>query len=158
MTHPFLHPMTSSETFDLPSQAELWPQRPGVPQLRDQLSIWEDVPGPVLSCPPEEDKCRQEFKQEADLLYQLARFGVGQVPRYGHQDMDLDLTTALNTMAAAKDAWHKVPEALRARYRDWAALETAERSGELQAFLKASEASAAGAEGSGASTSDSASV
>ncbi|AXH75763.1 MAG: hypothetical protein [Microviridae sp.] len=103
---------------------------------------------------------RQEYALQADLSYQVQRFGVGQPLQFGAVDFDqMDLTRAMSLIEESQQKWLELPRVIRDRYQSWANVEQAAATGELEQLLKA-----AGIEGGvspskpGASASDSAPV
>jgi len=94
------------------------------PAVVDQTSVFDARivdPGqfaPTLSCPPEEDRTRQEFKDEADIQWLLRKYGalppVRQFP-LGEVDFDVDLMTARTSLDLAKEGYSRMPDALRAQ-------------------------------------------
>lgn len=84
------------------------------------------------------DMARQEFKADADINLLLARYGVGtpqRLPVFGEVDFTLDLQKAFEAIGEAKLMHARLPENLRAKYRDWASLLNALDSGALQLDL-----------------------
>lgn len=75
-----------------------------------------------------EDTARQEQKAETDINVLMARFGVAafaQRPALStgaDVDYDLDLQTALGSIAQAKDAWFGMPEEIRKAFPTWQSL------------------------------------
>lgn len=88
----------------------------------------------AIACPPEEDKARQEFAEDADVNVILRRFGAGGFqPRpvvYGVQDTDDELQDVYTAVAEAEAGWLKLPEHLRKRYPGWPELIQAMERGE----------------------------
>lgn len=81
------------------------------------------------------DMARQEFKQEADINVQLAKFGVFAPQRqlyFGDVDYGLELQEALAAIADAKNAWRQMPEEIQKRYRTWQSLLNALETGEIK--------------------------
>lgn len=114
---------------------------------------------PVIACTAEEDRTRQEYKLQADISYQVQRFGVGMHPAYGDQDFAmLDLDVALKLVEDSREAWARLPQVVRARYGSWAAVEHAAQTGELAQVMKAAGLTPPSGVGSDASASDSAPV
>lgn len=117
-----------------------------------------------LSCPPEENLTRQEFKDEADINNIVARFypfapPMARVPQYGEQDMSLDLHQAMLGIQAAREAYADVPPALRAQFPTYADFVRAVAAGEVEVVYQPAEpAAGSSADGSGGSASDSAPV
>lgn len=121
--------------------------------------IKESEREPVIVCTSDEDRTRQEYKLQADISYQVARFGVGMHPAYGDQDFSmLDLDAALALVADSREAWARLPQAIRARYGSWAAVEHAAQTGELAQVMKAAGLTPAVGVGPDASASGSAPV
>lgn len=81
------------------------------------------------------DTARQEFKKEADVNVLLQRFGVHAPQRPGQMgqqiDYNIDLQTALTSIAAAKEAFRSLPDNLKNKYQTWQALLTALDRGQL---------------------------
>lgn len=100
----------------------------------DPVKVQEWSDETAISCPPEEDKARQEFKDEADVNVILRRFGAGGFePRpvvYGIQDTELDLQSVYLAAEEAQAGWLKLPEHLRRRYPGWPELLAAVDRGE----------------------------
>lgn len=93
----------------------------------------------ALICPPEDDRTRQEWKQDADINHLMQRFGVG-VPQkqqtYGLTvDYNLDLQAAYDAVAQAKHAYRNMPDNLRAKYTSWQTFLNAISSGQLKLEL-----------------------
>lgn len=81
------------------------------------------------------DMARQEFKQEADINVQLAKFGVFAPQRqlyFGDVDYGLELQEALAAIADAKTAWRQMPDEIQKRYRTWQSLLNALETGEIK--------------------------
>lgn len=101
-------------------------------QLEAKVQEWSDEA--VTVCPPEEDKTRQEFAEDADTNVILRRFGAGGwEPRpvvYGIQDDRLDLQAAYAAVNEAQEAWERLPERLRKRYPNWGEVLSAVDRGE----------------------------
>jgi len=107
--------------------------------------VWQDRPGPVISCTEAEDRCRQEYALQADLAYQVQRFGVGHHGDAGTVDFDaMDLTHALDLVARSNQAWLELPKVVRDRYMTWQNVEKAAQTGELQQLLGAAGAADGG--------------
>jgi len=106
------------------------------PVLRDQMVVWDDVPGPGLVCPASEDRARQEFKEEADLEFQIRRFGAGLPFEANSVDYTMDLTKAYDLVERAQAAWSELPRPVREQYANWREVEAAAVSGQLESFLK----------------------
>jgi len=93
--------------------------------------------GPGVACTAAEDMARQEYRLQADLAYQVQRFGAGQPFQNGAVDFDMmDLTTAMGVIEEAHLAWARLPKVVRDRYASWANVEAAAKSGELEQLLK----------------------
>ena len=93
---------------------------------------------PVISCTEAEDMARQEYKLQADLQYQVTRFGAGLPFKSGSVDFDhMDLTKAFELIAESQERWLTLPKVIRDRYQSWANVERAAQSGELAQVLKA---------------------
>lgn len=101
-------------------------------ELEDLGPRWSDEAATV--CPPEEDRTRQEFKEEADINVILRRAGAGgfeaRPVSYGVQDLDLDLQGVYAAVEVAQEAWERLPGRLRKRYPSWAELLPALERGE----------------------------
>lgn len=85
--------------------------------------------------PTNRDMARQEFKQEADINVQLAKFGVFAPQRqlyFGDVDYGIELQEALAAIADAKNAWRQMPEEIQKRYRTWQSLLNALETGEIK--------------------------
>lgn len=106
------------------------------PALRDQMCVWDNETFDGLVCPPSEDKARQEFKEEADLEFQIRRFGAGLPFQSGSVDYTLDLTKAYEMVERAQQAWAELPAAVQTRFANWSEVERAAASGDLATFLK----------------------
>lgn len=121
--------------------------------MRDDVdrSLADSVPSDLyVVCSPAEDKCRQEFKDDADVNVILRRHGVAvaglQRPvAYGAYDFDQSLHGALLSLQAFREAFSGLPEGLRKAYPSPEALMSAVASGEdIQAALDAEILSASG--------------
>jgi len=77
---------------------------------------------------------RQEFKDDSDINFLIARYGVltnnGRTPQYGEMDTDLDLQQAYQAVQVAENAFGDLPPQIRAKYGQWAALAQAIAFGE----------------------------
>lgn len=105
--------------------------------VRGQESVRLDLQFPGVECTAAEDMARQEYKLESDIQYQLARFGQGMPHQHGEFDFDrADLQQALAAVEEAAQAFGRLPKLVRDRYRSWAAVEAAARTGELEQLLK----------------------
>jgi len=131
-------PRVDADGLLLPAEEELHPVPPRtLPAFFEQDIVFADRPSPVVACTAEEDMARQEYALSADLSYQIQRFGVGAHGIYGELDYDhLDLTRAHELVREAQEAWLRLPKVIRDRYRSWANVEEAARSGELDQVLK----------------------
>lgn len=110
-----------------------------------------------VDCSNLPDLARQEFKAEADLSYQVRRFGAGVPFQVGQYDANMDLLKAHELVERTREAWFALPEKVRDRWKTWPELERAALSGELSAFLKPPAAPGGGSPGgAGGSPSDSA--
>jgi len=98
----------------------------------EQFEQYSDEAG--ISFPIGEDKTRQEFAEECDVNVILRRFGAGGFEGrpvvYGVQDLDLDLQGVYTAVEVAEEAWERLPERLRKRYRAWPELLGAMERGE----------------------------
>jgi len=125
--------------------------------VRGQETVRDDLKFPGIECTAEEDKARQEYALQSEIGYQIQRFGVGHPLQFGSVDYDsMDLTKAMALLEEAQTAWLSLPAVIRDRYQSWANVEAAAASGELEQVLKAAGVSAAVADASGASPSESA--
>jgi len=119
-------------------------------KLRTQLDNWDELTQSLgLVCPPEDNRTRQEFKDEADINNVVARFypfapPQARVPVYGEQDMSLDLHGALMVVQEARDSYASLPAALRAQFPTYTDFVNAVADGRVQII----DQSSAGAEGS----------
>lgn len=87
----------------------------------------------ALSCPPSEDRARQEFKGECDTLSILKKYGPGVLaPRHrsGVRDYDLDLQSAMIAVNEVDKAYRNLSPELRERFKSLPALMTAIANGE----------------------------
>lgn len=115
--------------------------------MRDVIGqrIVVDEEPPVLACLESEDMARQEYALQADLAYQVQRFGVGHHTVSGEVDFDtMDLTEALRIVEASQQAWLRLPRVVRDRYQSWSNVEKAAQTGELEQLLKAAGVEAGG--------------
>jgi len=118
-------------------------------KLKTQVDTWDELTKSLgLVCPPEDDRTRQEFKDEADINNVVARFypfapPQARVPQYGEQDMSLDLHGALMVVQEARDSYASLPEALRAKFPTYTEFVNAVADGRVQII----DQSSAGAEG-----------
>lgn len=109
------------------------------PMKRTQVDDLGDVYSAeaVMNTQTSKDFARQEYKDEADVNKLMYRFGVGLLggqrqPQWGQEiDYDLDLQTALNSVAEAKQAWWGLPDNLKNAYPSWRELLNALESGQL---------------------------
>lgn len=102
----------------------------------------------------DEHLARQEFKSEVDTGTLMRRYGAGAAfgppPQYGEVDFTMTLQDAIHSVREARDAFARLPDEVRAKYRSWDEVALAIAAGEL----KAPEAPAGGSGGaSGASAS-----
>lgn len=88
-----------------------------------------------LTCPEEEGKTQQSFKDECDINEIVRRFGLtGEIPENWRMPVSGDFTgvtdfhSAMNLVRAAGDAFMELPAAIRAEFRN--------DPGELLAFLE----------------------
>lgn len=106
--------------------------------LRQQLDSHDEITRLTgLVCPPEDNRTRQEFKDEADINNIVSRFypfapPSARVPQFGEQDMSLDLHSAMLAVQDAKEAYQTLPESLRASYPTYADFVSAVADGRLQ--------------------------
>lgn len=82
---------------------------------------------------------RQEQKDDADINILLKKFGVENRiradGRYGENDDQVDLHTALAAIAAARDANYNVPPELREKYPNWQAVLAGAENGSYERDL-----------------------
>jgi len=116
-----------------------------------------------LNCPPEDNRTRQEFKDEADINNVVARFypfapPQARVPQYGEQDMSLDLHGALMAVQDARESYASLPASLREQFPTYSDFVNAVADGRIQIVDNQSAESSAGssADGSADSASESA--
>jgi len=75
-----------------------------------------------LVCTDEEDKCRQEFANDADVNVLVARHGI--VPRpvsYGEHNFDEDLTAQMQSRSLFEAWFAEAPAEVREMYSDMGA-------------------------------------
>jgi len=107
-------------------------------KLRTQVDTWDDLTQSLgLNCPPEDNRTRQEFKDEADINNVVARFypfapPQARVPVYGEQDMSLDLHGALMVVQEARESYASLPESLRSRFPTYSDFVNAVADGRVQ--------------------------
>lgn len=77
----------------------------------------------ALSCPAEDDRTKQSFKEECDINTIVRRFGlVGTLPETFKAPLVGDFThvtdfhSAMNAVVEAKDAFMQLPAAMRRRF------------------------------------------
>lgn len=87
----------------------------------------------VVSCPPEEDRTRQEFYHDSLVSTILQRSGVPQgVPFLAADvDFDIDLTAAYGATARAQEAFLSLPADVVERFRSFDRLVAAMAAGEV---------------------------
>ena len=90
-----------------------------------------------LNCPPEDNRTRQEFKDEADINNVVARFypfapPQARVPQYGEQDMSLDLHGALMAVQEARESYASLPASLREQFPTYSDFVNAVADGRIQ--------------------------
>lgn len=130
--------------------------------IRSQLDNFDAITAELgLRCPPEDNRTRQEFKDEADINNVVARFypfapPQARVPQYGEQDMSLDLHGALMAVQEARESYALLPEALRAKFPTYTEFVNAVADGRIHIVNQAAESSEVPSDGSGASPSGSA--
>lgn len=131
--------------------------------MRSQLDNFDEITARLgLRCPPEDNRTRQEFKDEADINNVVARFypfapPQARVPQYGEQDMSLDLHGALMVVQEARESYASLPESLRAKFPTYTEFVNAVAEGRVQIVDQSAEESAGrSAEASGDSPSESA--
>lgn len=106
-------------------------------KLRQQLDDHDAITAQCgLSCPPEEMKTRQEFRDEADINTIVARFYPFAPPQsrpvtFGEQDMSLDLHSAILAVQTAREAYADVPPKLREAFPTYADFVQAVADGRL---------------------------
>jgi len=133
-------------------------------KLRTQVDTWDEITQSLgLQCPPEDNRTRQEFKDEADINNVVARFypfapPQARVPQYGEQDMSLDLHGALMVVQEARESYASLPASLRAQFPTYSDFVNAVADGRVQIIdHQPAESSAGGsADGSAGSASESA--
>jgi len=119
-------------------------------KLRTQVDTWDDLTQSLgLNCPPEDNRTRQEFKDEADINNVVSRFypfapPQARVPVYGERDMSLDLHGALMVVQEARESYASLPESLRAKFPTYSEFVNAVADGRVQII----DQSSAAAEGS----------
>lgn len=105
------------------------------PPLKDQTDIGVENPGIDASDRPgNKDMARQEFKDEADVNYMLAKFGVApprNAPTYGEWDDSIDLQSAIASVRDALGAYERLPADLRERFTSMEGLLNAVTNGSL---------------------------
>lgn len=105
------------------------------PPLKDQTDIGVENPGIDASDRPgNKDMARQEFKDEADVNYMLAKFGVApprNAPTYGEWDDSIDLQSAITSVREALGAYERLPADLRERFTSMEGLLNAVTNGSL---------------------------
>lgn len=98
-----------------------------------EKAAWSDEA--AISFDPVEDRARQEFKDESDINVILRKANAGGFePRpvqYGVQDFDWDLQGLYESQRIAAEAWQRLPEGLRARYKGWEELLPALERGDV---------------------------
>lgn len=116
-----------------------------MPPKKDQTDIGVDNPtvdasdgalivthnGDVIE---NKDTARQEFAQDADINYMLAKFKVVPprgAPTYGEWDDTLDLQQALTSVNEARAAYRNLPDELRNKFGSMEELLTAYHNGSL---------------------------
>lgn len=85
-----------------------------------------------IDCSNLPDTARQEFAKDSDINNILAKYGIDALSdpvNFGEYDTDIDLQAGLNSLAAAKASYSRIPEHIRKRYRDWTELLTAINEG-----------------------------
>jgi len=118
--------------------------------IRSQLDNFDEITEALgLRCPPEDNRTRQEFKDEADINNVVSRFypfapPQARVPVYGERDMSLDLHGALMVVQEARESYASLPESLRAKFPTYSEFVNAVADGRVQII----DQSSAGAEGS----------
>lgn len=112
----------------------------------------------TIACPPQEDKARQEFRDEADVNLLLKRYGAIPNPKPvgGEWDFSTDLQGAYALLNDAKRLFQDFPQPLRSQYRNWQNVYAAIMSGEIR--LKADGVLEVPSSAPAASPSDSAAV
>lgn len=110
------------------------------PMKRTQVDDLQEVYSAeaVINTQTSKDMARQEYKDEADINKLLYRYGVGLVagqrqPTWGQEiDYEMDLQTALTSIAQAKQAWAGLDPELQKAYPSWRELLNALESGQLR--------------------------
>lgn len=98
-------------------------------ELQDELS---ERGG--LDCSTSRDMARQEKKEEADINFLMARFGVGlpqRTPTFGEVDYEIDLQTALAAVEQAEQVHRNLPRKLKTKYPTWRSMLNAASTGDL---------------------------
>lgn len=88
----------------------------------------------VLKAAPEEEAVRKEFGKDADVKYQLERFGVDLTRRPipgAVVDYDMDRLSALQLLGEAEALFESLPPVVREKYKTWPEIEAAALNGEL---------------------------
>lgn len=75
----------------------------------------------AISCPPEEDRTQQQFKEEADINTIVARVKRGDVPpffpgTYGDFSNVPNFHAAMNQVLAARESFMRLPARIRRRF------------------------------------------
>jgi len=82
-----------------------------------------------------EDVTRQEFMRETDVNYIINRYGLPgqQQQQFGESFQGTDLQEAIRLQNELKNAFERLPEALRRQYGSWGGVIAAADRGELTA-------------------------
>lgn len=109
--------------------------------MKDQLDIGQDEPTVDASDGAElpngsenKDTARQEFAKDADINYMLSKFGIVPArgtPTFGEWDDTLDLQTAIQSVAEAKQAFYTLPQTLRDKFQNMEEILKAYHNGSL---------------------------
>lgn len=109
--------------------------------MKDQLDIGQDEPTVDASDGAElpngsenKDTARQEFAKDADINYMLSKFGIVPqrgAPTFGEWDDTLDLQTAIQAVAEAKNAFYGLPTALKEKFNSMEEILKAYNNGSL---------------------------
>lgn len=102
-------------------------------QIDDKQELYSALT--ALNCTGDPGQTRQEFAQEADVNYQLARFGVGTQLRgpgmFTETRYDLDLQSAIHAIEDARAAHSRLPADLQEKYPTYQSMLSAIDRGEL---------------------------
>lgn len=105
------------------------------PPTKDQSDIGVENPTVDASDRPDNrDLTRQEYKDEADINYMLAKFNVTPprgAPTYGEWDDTLDLQMAITSVKEAQAGYATLPKELREKFPSMEDFITAVDNGSL---------------------------